>query len=223
MILPKVLPRPLGAEGVACSEALDLARLRRNERNGLHQGNRMRLRRRTHGSVSTEGLLSRLSHVHPDLDGLQIFQVMRDTPHGITLRARRLGEAWSVAIKLYGGPDGTAKAGRCYDQHRHAFSLLQSNPRLSVPEPLAQFDEPAGYAMRYVAGRSGDAMLRRAIFRRQRTAGELVDRAARWLRAFHLSSGLHPAPLAPRGSLHNSIAASTECPLVRAARPSSRT
>ena len=27
---------------------------------------------------------------------------------------------------------------------------------------------------------------------------ELVDRAARWLRAFHLSSGLHTAPLAPR-------------------------
>ena len=164
----------------------------------------MRFRRRTHGAVSTDGLLARLRAAppHPDLAGLDTLEMMRDTPSGITLRARSSGGRWSVALKLY-GRDGAGRATRCLDQHRRAHALLQGNPAFAVPEPLAALDDPPGYAMRYVGGRSGEVILRRTFFHRQRTSERLLDRAARWLRAYHLASGLHPAPLAPGPFLAN--------------------
>ena len=86
----------------------------------------MRFRRRTHGAVSTDGLLARLRAAppHPDLAGLDTLEMMRDTPSGITLRARSSGGPWSVALKLY-GRDGAGRATRCLDQHRRAHALLQ--------------------------------------------------------------------------------------------------
>jgi hypothetical protein len=159
----------------------------------------MRIRARRHNEVSTEGLIARLRAAppHPDLADLAALQVLRDTPRGTTLRGRRGSETWSVAIKLFAGPHAAAGAKRLYDKHRDVHACCGADPTFSVPEPLAAFDDPPGYAMRYVGGRSGVAILRTAILRRQRTAEGLVDRAGRWLRSFHLRSGLRLAPLRP--------------------------
>ena len=127
---------------------------------------------------------------------------MRDTPSGITLRARSSGGRWSVALKLY-GRDGAGRATRCLDQHRRRPRPSAGQPRLRRPRAARCARRPAGlrHALRRRPLRRGDPAP--DLFHRQRTSERLLDRAARWLRAYHLASGLHPAPLAPGPFLAN--------------------
>lgn len=157
----------------------------------------MRIWARRHNAVSKQALLAilRLAPPHPDLADLESLEILRDTPRGTTLRGRRRGETWSVVIKLFTGPQAATQAEALHEKHRYVFACCRTQQTCSVPEPLGMLNDPPGYAMRYVGGRSGVSMLRTAIFRRQRTAEELVGRAGSWLRAFHLGSGLSLAPL----------------------------
>jgi len=141
--------------------------------------------------------------VHPLLAGLDQISTIRRNDRGITLRARRRGEEWSVVIKLYLDTAGLDRARRLHDLHRFAWQRCNGQTAFRVPEPLGLVPGLPGYAMRHVRGRAAADTVKWTLFGRQRIREELLVRAAGWLRAFH--AGAETARVAPKLHLNRLI------------------
>jgi Phosphotransferase enzyme family len=148
-----------------------------------------RVLRRVDGRRETAALLAALKaeSAHPEIAALNELATIRTNARGWLLFGRRPGRSWSVVVKLYAGERAPEQAGRLFAHHRYAFERMGDGGPFGVPEPLALFGAPPGYAMRHVTGRAASSVARRTLIHRDRTRAELLARAAGWLERYHRS------------------------------------